>query len=367
METSPSMTEEKQNCSKCGSEIQYLEDCLTPVKCSSCNLLQIRSFNQDDLHFEKLMATSPLFYIYRGYHTKQKLFLEIIVLRQDIEEYDWTLEVVKELGQELTTLSHVNICPLFSYGMINDCFFVSSPRMDGYKLSNYDPESHGLMDISRMVEVLQAAALGLAVAHYKDFSHHNVCPENINIDARGMVRVNNFFLSRFIYAYDQRRMKLDNKIYISVSPHYISPEKAESGVEDHRGDIFSFGVMMYYLMTGEYPFQGKRKTDTIYSRIKKTKPQEGKEVFNADDETTDYISPVTPKERRSEIPEELSQLIMSMLAYYPNNRPALTEVISVFNMLRAKIEAVKIRSIQEQIVDTETRDIPKMEKPDNFN
>lgn len=329
--------------------------------------MQIRPFSQDDLHFERLVATSPLFNIFRGYHTKHKLFLEVTVLKQDLEEYDWTLKVVKDLANELTTLSHVNICPVFSHGMIDDHFYVSSPRMDGYKLSNYNPESHGLMDINRAVEVLQASALGLAVAHYHNFPHHNICPENIHIDARGMIRVKNFFLSRFIYAYDQKRMKKENKIYISVPPHYISPEKAESGVEDHRGDIFSFGVMMYYILTGEYPFQGTKELDTIYTRIKKSKTKDESEVYNAADETTDYVPPVPPKERRQEIPDDLSQLIMAMLGYYPNNRPALTEAINIFNMQRAKIDAVKIRSIQESMVDSDTRDIPKMTSPSKFS
>ena len=169
--------------------------------------------------------------------------------------------MTKEQAEALTTLSHINICPLFSHGMIDDYYYTAYPRMDGYRLSGYEPSSHGLMDINRMIELLQSAALGMAVAHFHEFTHHNINPENIHIDARGMVRVNDFFLSRFSYAYDQRRIKLENKIFISVSPLYVSPEKAESGVEDHRGDVFSFGVMMYFFLTGKYPFIGKEEKE----------------------------------------------------------------------------------------------------------
>lgn len=325
--------------------------------------MQVRPFKQDELHFEKLIATSPLFNIFRGYHSKHKLFLEITVLRKDIKDYEYNEQLVRDLANKLTSLSHVNICPLFSHGKINEYYYVSSPRMDGYKLSHYDSASHGLMDINRALEVLQATALGLAVAHYHNFAHHNVCPENIQIDSRGMVRIRNFFLSRFVYAYDQRRIELNNKIYISVSPHYISPEKAESGVEDHRGDIFSFGVLMYYMLTGEFPFQGTKESDTIYTRIKKTRKKDQTAIFNSLDETIEYIPPVPPKQKRNAIPDELSKLNLQMLSYFPKNRPALTEVISLFNLLRAKLDVVKIRSIQENMVDTETKDIPKMNAP----
>lgn len=354
------MTKHKDFCSKCGSEITYPKDSFIPAKCQSCDMQQIFQFNRGDLHFERLIAASSMFYIYKGYHLKHKIFLLITILRKDIPDYDWNRNIVQELAEKLTKLSHINICPLFQHGLIDDYYFVAYPRMDGYKLSSYDPESHGLMDINKMVEVLQSAALGMAVAHFNEFTHHNICPENIHIDARGMIRVNDFFLSRFIYAYDQRRIKLENKIYISVPPHYISPEKAESGLEDHRGDVFSFGVMMYYILTGKYPFQGTETIETIYTRIKK--PSQKHDSVSEDNSFPEYVPPTPPKELRKEIPDDLSKLIIQMLSYYPNNRPSFSESITVLNLLRAKVDATRIRNIQEQIIDTETRGIPKMTK-----
>ena len=347
-------------CSKCGNSIAFSKDSFIPAQCDSCGMQQVLPFNKDDLFFERLVASSPLFYIYKGYHTKHKLFLFITVLRKEINDYAWNVNVVKEQAENLTSLSHINICPLFDHGMLDEYYYIASPRMDGYKLSSYDPSSHGLMDISKMVEVLQSAALGMAVAHFNEFTHHNICPENIHIDARGMIRINDFFLSRFIYAYDQRRIKLENKIFISVPPHYISPEKAESGLEDHRGDIFSFGVMMYYMLTGHYPFEGAETMETIYTRIKQ--PAQKGDILTNNNTFPEYVPPKEPKALRKEIPDDLSKLILQMLSYYPNNRPSFTELINVLNTLRAKVDVVKIRNIQENIVDTETRDIPKMNR-----
>ena len=121
--------------------------------------------------------------------------------------------------------------------------------------------------MDEVIDVLQDAALGLALAHHKEFAHHDLCLENIHIDARGGVRAKNFFISRF--AYDC----LQNKegIVSSVSPYFISPEKVESHVEDKRGDVFSFGVVFYYMLTGKYPFSGKNEVETVYSRVKKRK------------------------------------------------------------------------------------------------
>ena len=187
------MSDKNQLCSKCGNSIKYPEDCFVPARCGNCRMAQIQPFDRNELHFEKLVATSPIFYIYKGYHTRHKLFLHITVLRKDIDDYKWNLNVVREIAEELTALTHINICPLFSHGSLGDYYYVTTPRMDGYNLSKYDPDTHGLMDINRMVEILQSAALGMAVAHFNKFTHHNICPESIHIDSRGMVRVTDFF------------------------------------------------------------------------------------------------------------------------------------------------------------------------------
>ncbi|MBN1864738.1 MAG: protein kinase [Victivallales bacterium] len=351
------MGEDNLLCQKCGAEIKPNEDRFVPMTCPSCSMVQISPFNEGDLHFEKLISANRMFYVYSGYDAKHKLFLHIVYLRKDFKDMEWALAAAKEQASELTRLSHVNICPLFNHGDINGSYYVSSPRLEGYLLSSYNPETHGLMDITRTLEVMQAVALGMAMAHYEQFSHHNMCPVNIHVDDRGMVRVNNFFPSRMIYLYDQRRMRTRKQIYISVPAHFISPEKAESGVEDHRGDVFSFGVMLYYMLTGAYPFEGNGEMDTIYSRIKRKK---GKDTQTDDGQKFDYIPPEAPSRRRPDLPEDLSHLVLNLLSYYPNNRPSFSEILNAFNMLRAKSEVVKIRSIQEQIIDTETRDIPKM-------
>ena len=354
------MSKESKNCLKCGATLDVSQDDFEPMACPSCHLLQISPFNSGDLHFEKLLARNPMFYVFRGYDAKHKLFLHIVYLRKDFPDFKWASEAAAEQATELTKLSHINICPIFNHGQLNGSYYVCSPRLDGYRMSSYNPETHGLMDVTRILEVLHAVALGLAMAHYETYTHHNICPENIHVDSRGIVRINNFFNSRMMYYFDQRRMKSEKKIFISVPPYFISPEKAESGVEDHRGDVFSFGVLMYYLLTGTYPFQGKEDMDTIYSRVKRKKSSE------SESGGFDYIPPVPPGKRRQGIPEDLSILVMSLLSYYPNSRPSFPEILTAFNMLRAKSDVAKIRHIQEEIVDSETREIPKMAPPRKF-
>jgi len=353
-------------CRKCGKDIVFNADPFIPALCS-CGHLQIAPFEIDGIQFHKLLASSPIFLLFYGLYEDKNMFITITVLRKDIADYDWCRKSAEEEAEVALKLRHLNICPIFEYGERNGYFCIITPSLDGHPLSDYLPEEHGLLDITQTIDLLQATALGMAVAHYQEVPHHNICPDNIHIDNRGLIRIKNFFISRFIYIFDQKRIEEKNHIFTSVSPIYISPEKVESGAEDERGDVFSFGVMFYYFLTGTFPFHGKREVDTIYTRVKlKNKAEQGKLTLLYDIPSNDfpeYTPPAAPKTIREEIPIETSKMIMRMLSYYPNDRPTFAEVISEFNMLRAKSDIIKIRKAQEEIVDSETKTIPKMTSP----
>ena len=350
-------------CFKCGAEILFNEERFTPTLCA-CGRLQVQPFEADGIEFREIVATSPLFNLYSGLYKSKGFYVNVIVLRKDAPEYEWCLKTANAQAQLLLNLKHLNISPVFDFGIKDGYFCLTTPLLDGYPLSAYKPEKDGLLPIENLIDILQASALGLAVAHDKKLNHHNIWPDNIHIDGRGMIRVKNFFLSRFIYEYDQKRTMRENHIYSSVSPYYISPEKVESGIEDERGDVFSFGVMFYYFLTGKFPFHGSKPEETIYSRVKlKYKARRGQVTASYDispDDFPDFIPPVPPKQLREDIPSGISKLITKMLSYYPNDRPSFAEIIASFNLLRAKADALKIRKQQVEIIDTETKAIPKM-------
>ena len=356
-------TEKYSKCRKCHEKIEVHKDPFIPALCR-CGHMQITPFIMGGIQFQKLLASSPIFLLFYGIYEEKNLFVEITVLRKDISNYDFCLKVAEEQAEVSLNLRHLNICPIFEKKKIANYLCIISPALDGYSLASYLPEEHGLLATNKTIDLLQATALGMAVAHYKEIPHHNLCPENIHLDNRGILRIKNFFISRFIYIYDQKRIKKYNHIFTSVSPHYISPEKVESGAEDKRGDVFSFGVIFYYFLTGKFPFHGTGEFETVYTRSKlKHKAKQGKITTNYDvniDKFPDYISPKKPSDIRPQIPKEISQLIIKTLSYYPNDRPTFSTIISEFNILRAKENAIKIRHAQEEIVDSETKSIPKM-------
>lgn len=356
-------------CKGCGGVMDTTGiDPFTVCECSDCGTEVVIPFVLDYLMLEHLIDRQSIIDVYTGFDQSSNSAATIMLADNEAPQAEDLVKIAKEEATELSTLKHPNICPVINFDTIKGNFCVTSPLMDGYSLDDYSPKDQGLLDIGSVLEVIQAAALALAVAHHKEFVHHNVCPKNIHIDARGNVRIKNFYISRFVYRADQMLSKEDAVIKSdpAVSPYFISPEKAESGIEDKRGDVFSFGVVMYYMLTGQYPFSGKSEIETVYARVQKKKKNDT-EIFSVDNkrmitpDSVEYVPPKPPIELRPEVPEDISQLVMDMLAYLPVKRPKFSEILSIFNLMRAEREKQdSVVSAQKVMVTTTTRAIPKM-------
>ncbi len=352
-------------CTGCGGEVDFegIEP-FTLCECSDCGAQITIPYDIDYLRLFKPLAKRAGLAIYEGVDQSHNVPANIYILETDHPDFEEIYRYMHEESVALDTLKHPNICPILNHGKIEGTYFVSTPRMDGYCLSSYAPDAQGLLDIDKVVDILQAAALGLAVAHHKEFVHHDISPESVHIDARGNVRVKNFFISRIVYWMEQKQAA-DQNAPISVSPFFISPEKAESRTEDKRGDVFSFGVLFYYMLTGQYPFSGRNEVETVFSRVRKKKSQT-MEVFSAENtgittpDKVEYIPPNPPMSIRPEISQELNDITLQMMNYLPVKRPKFTEVLTVLNLYKAKEDQKQVFEAQQQMVTTTTRAIPMM-------
>jgi len=349
-------------CTGCGGVIDYTGiDPFTVCECSDCGAELIIPLELDFLKLEKHIRRQKCFEVYQGFDSSNNINSMIFVLDPQCNDYNECLQLAKREAEVLTTLKHANICPLINYGEVAGHFFICEPFMDGYSLSSYAPDSQGVLDVEKVVDVVQASALGLAVSHHKEIPHHDLCAENVHIDARGNVRIKNFFISRFVAAYEH--LKEDKS---SVSPYYISPEKAECVLEDKRGDIFSFGVLFFYMLTGKFPFVGRNDMETVYSRVCK-KEKSTEQVFSTTEhriltpETVEYVPPVSPASIRPDIPAPISNIILRMLEYHPYKRPTMPEILDVISLYKAQEQqARELVAAQRDMVTTKTRAIPKM-------
>ncbi|MBO5959637.1 MAG: serine/threonine protein kinase, partial [Lentisphaeria bacterium] len=165
------------------------------------------------------------------------------------------------------------------------------------------------LPLAHVVSWIRDTAAGLANACEHGVVHHDIKPGNIMLDQEGKAKICDFGIAQIVSG-----NKVDSATELTscwVSPHYVSPEKIVSGTEDYRGDIYSLGATFYHLVTGYTPFTENDVDELLRLRV------------NND--------PMAPQHHRKDLPESLSDLILSMISRDPEKRPSYATILSVLD------------------------------------
>ena len=170
-------------------------------------------------------------------------------------------EVRKRFEREAkaaAALHHPNICPVFEIDEANGKAFIAMAFIEGESLDKRIAK--GPLKIERALDIAQQIARGLEAAHEKGIFHRDIKPENIVVDAKGHVTIMDFGLAQLTEA--SRLTRADETM---GTVGYMSPEQTEGSGTDHRTDIWSLGVVIYEMISGQQPFKGHYDKAVMYS------------------------------------------------------------------------------------------------------
>ncbi len=163
-------------------------------------------------------------------------------------------------------LNHPNICTIYSVEEHDDTQFISMEYIDGKTLRTIIDS--GDLEKEEAIEYGIRIASALSAAHEKGIIHRDLKPENIMVDSQKRVKVMDFGLARMKGA--QNITREDNRMGTLA---YMSPEQLRGGKVDHRSDLFSFGIILYEMLTGKNPFQGEYEQAISYQLMNEDPPQ----------------------------------------------------------------------------------------------
>ncbi|APZ96187.1 serine/threonine-protein kinase [Fuerstiella marisgermanici] len=188
------------------------------------------------------------------YKAKQKGLDRIVALKILPEEFGHNVKFALRFTREARTLAklnHPNIVALFEFGNVADTYYFLMEFVEGSTLRDVVAAreiapAHALAIVPHLCDALQ-------YAHDKGVIHRDIKPENILMSVDGSVKIADFGLSR-ILDNDEQQHTLTGTHQVMGTPRYMAPEQLEGTHNvDHRADIYSLGVVIYEMLTGELP------------------------------------------------------------------------------------------------------------------
>ena len=181
-------------------------------------------------------------------------------------------------AQAVAALSHPNIVTIYSVEDAEDLVFITMERVHGQPLTAIIHE--GGLSLEKFFDIAIPLADAVAAAHERGITHRDLKPDNVMVDEAGRLKVLDFGLAKVTDESSESRDTADAthlptatvtaEGQILGTVHYMSPEQAEGKRVDTRSDVFSLGIVLYEMATGQRPFRGETPISTISAILKDT-------------------------------------------------------------------------------------------------
>jgi len=184
----------------------------------------------------------------------------------------------KQEALATSSLNHPNILTIYDIGSLNGAPYIVAELLEGDELR--DQLNEGALPVGRCVEYARQITQGLAAAHEKGIVHRDLKPENLFVTIDGRVKILDFGLAKLrpsqLSGMDSQaptQKKITNPGTVLGTVGYMSPEQVRGQEADHRADIFSFGVILYEMLSGRRAFGGESAIEVMNAILKEEPPE----------------------------------------------------------------------------------------------
>jgi serine/threonine protein kinase len=254
--------------------------------------------------------------VYKVFDKKIKEVVALKLLRPEISSDQSTIERFNNELRLARKISHRHVCRVFDLGEENTSHFITMEYVPGEDLKRFIKRS-GQLTAGKALTIAEQVCEGLAEAHHLGIIHRDLKPQNIMIDSEGNTRIMDFGIARFLEGDG-----LTTQGVMVGTPDYMAPEQAELEEVDQRSDIYALGIILFEMVTGRVPFEGK----TPLSIAMKHKNQ----------------PPPDPRNFNAQVTEELSQVILRCLEKERNQRyQSVEELLADLKDIKEGMPATK--------------------------
>ncbi len=243
---------------------------------------------------QEIIGVGGMAVVYKAYDNVESRTVAVKILKEEFVSNEEFIRRFKNESKAIAVLSHPNIVKVYDVSFGDLIQYIVMEYIDGITLKEFI-ERQGSLRWKDAVYFTIQILKGLQHAHDKGIVHRDVKPQNIMVLSDGTIKVADFGIARF--ARNEQRTITDKAI---GSVHYISPEQARGEKTDEKADIYSVGVMLYEMLTGQLPFEAESAVSVAIMQLQR--------------------DPKLPTEINPAIPLGLEQITMHAMQKTPERR-----------------------------------------------
>jgi TolB-like protein/Tfp pilus assembly protein PilF/predicted Ser/Thr protein kinase len=313
-------------CGKCGTPLKSAEELsVTKTLITPGIRLQKGNIIAGKYRILEELGRGGMGVVYKAEDTKLKRTVALKFLPPELTHIPDIKERFMREAQAAAALDHPNICTVHEFDEAEEKTFISMAYIEGQSLKK--KIESGPLEFEEALRIATQVAEGLQEAHKKGVVHRDIKSANIMMDERNLAKIMDFGLARKAGG---TLITKDGTTMGTIA--YMSPEQTQGEEVDFRTDIWSLGVVMYEMFTGQLPFKGEHEQAIVYS-IQKEKPK-----------------PIT--DLKSDIPVSIEQVVSKALEKNPDKRyQQAEELLDDLKSISAGIvpEEIKARLRKEKL------------------
>ena len=214
-------------------------------------------------HVESLLGSGGMGKVYKARDRELERTVAIKVLRPDLMTDSMALQRFKHELLLASSISHPNILRIHDLGEYKGIKFISMAYVDGGDLTQV-LRKEGRLPLDRVLNIMRQLAAALAAAHGVIVVHRDLMPQNLLMGSADHIYVTDFGIAKTL---ESDRTSVTRTGAVLGTPLYMSPEQVEGKPLDHRSDLYTYGLILYEMLTGVLPFSGDTTFQLMYQRV----------------------------------------------------------------------------------------------------